>query len=67
LMTEWRRMQSRANPSPLNSLLTGKNTGNFAPNVQKTTIKWPLCSDLAQRIDRLMFTRTGTDQGKNSV
>jgi putative transposase len=28
--TGWRRMQSRANSSLLNSLLTGKNTGNFA-------------------------------------
>src|SRR5579872_710633 len=27
--TEWRRTQSAANPSPLNSLLTGKNTGNL--------------------------------------
>jgi hypothetical protein len=32
--TCWRRMQSRANPSPpLNSLLTGKNTGNFVNSI----------------------------------
>src|ERR1700730_17340488 len=29
-MSAWRSRQSRANYSPENSLLTGKNTGNFA-------------------------------------
>ena len=34
LLKIWRRMQSRANPSPpLNSLLTGKNTGNFVNSI----------------------------------
>ena len=30
IMNDWRRMQSRANRSPDNSLLTGKITGNFS-------------------------------------
>jgi hypothetical protein len=39
-LTEWRRMQSRANSfSGPNSLLTGENTGNLTPNVAVVACK----------------------------
>jgi hypothetical protein len=62
-MTAWRRTQSRANFSPLNSLLTEKNTGNIAPPLQHHGSKSIAMSALAKKTASSQRIGTGNEQG----
>jgi len=63
--TVWRRMQSRANFSPPNSLLTGKNTGNIAPSDEVLGTQVPAREWLAGETRALSQIGTGIEQGSN--